>query len=66
MTEAPETFLLAGNHSPLLCLFCYNGPSRISQIMSVHIWLRAETKPNEQRCALTPQKCQVLIEKGEP
>lgn len=32
--------------------------------MSDHIWLRAETKPNEQRRALTPEKCQDLIEKG--
>lgn len=29
-----------------------------------HILLRAETKPNEQRRALTPDKCQELIEKG--
>ena len=30
-----------------------------------HIWLRAETKPNEQRRALTPDKCRELIEKGK-
>lgn len=29
-----------------------------------HIWLRAETKPNEQRRALTPDKCKLLLEKG--
>ena len=29
-----------------------------------HIWLRAETKPNEQRRALTPDKCRLLLEKG--
>lgn len=32
--------------------------------MSDHIWLRAETKPHEQRRALTPEKCKDLIEKG--
>ena len=33
---------------------------------SNHIWLRAETKPNEQRRALTPEKCRLLVEKGKP
>ncbi len=29
-----------------------------------HIWLRAETKPQEQRTALTPTKAKVLLEAG--
>ena len=34
-------------------------------IMSkVHIWLRAETKPDEQRTALTPEGAQALIKAG--
>ena len=32
---------------------------------SIHIWLRAETKPNERRRALTPEKCRLLVERGE-
>ncbi|XP_068722799.1 uncharacterized protein [Montipora capricornis] len=31
---------------------------------ALHIWLRAETKPNEQRRALTPDKCRLLVERG--
>ncbi|XP_067055325.1 uncharacterized protein [Acropora muricata] len=31
---------------------------------SIHIWLRAETKPNERRRALTPEKCRLLVERG--
>ncbi|TPX58163.1 saccharopine dehydrogenase (NAD+, L-lysine-forming) [Powellomyces hirtus] len=30
----------------------------------VHLWLRAETKRNERRTALTPSVCRKLIEKG--
>ena len=29
-----------------------------------HIWLRAETKPNEQRTPLTPRGAKTLIDKG--
>lgn len=32
--------------------------------MSVHLWLRAETKPMEQRTALPPQHAQKLLELG--
>ena len=32
--------------------------------MTTHIWLRAETKPSEQRTALTPQYAQMLREAG--
>lgn len=31
----------------------------------VHLWLRAESKENEQRTHLTPEKCQELIQAGE-
>ncbi|CAB4432190.1 unnamed protein product [Rhizophagus irregularis] len=30
----------------------------------VHLWLRAETKLNEHRAALTPSACKVLLENG--
>ncbi|XP_031562025.1 saccharopine dehydrogenase [NAD(+), L-lysine-forming]-like [Actinia tenebrosa] len=30
----------------------------------VHLWLRAETKENEQRTHLTPQKCRELLQSG--
>ena len=30
----------------------------------LHLWLRAETKPNEQRTALTPDAAKVLMEHG--
>ncbi|RHZ81060.1 hypothetical protein Glove_124g23 [Diversispora epigaea] len=30
----------------------------------VKLWLRAETKPNEHRSALTPSTCQILLQKG--
>ncbi|KAH6573555.1 hypothetical protein BSLG_004846 [Batrachochytrium salamandrivorans] len=32
--------------------------------MSVHLWLRAETKKNEQRAALTPLVCKALLAHG--
>jgi saccharopine dehydrogenase (NAD+, L-lysine-forming) len=32
--------------------------------MSVHVWLRAETKPLERRTALTPESAEVLVEAG--
>ena len=32
--------------------------------MSIHIWLRAETKPNEKRTPLIPEGAKRLIEKG--
>jgi len=32
--------------------------------MTVKLWLRAETKPNEHRSALTPSVCEHLIKKG--
>lgn len=31
---------------------------------NTHIWLRAETKPQEQRTALTPKNAKTLLEKG--
>ena len=30
----------------------------------VHLWLRAETKKNEQRSALTPKIASTLLKKG--
>ena len=32
--------------------------------MTAHIWLRAETKDNEERSALTPRAAKVLLEAG--
>ncbi len=32
--------------------------------MSVKIWLRAETKPQEERSALTPETARTLLEVG--
>ena len=37
------------------------GPS----IMSVHLWLRAETKPNERRTHITPERCEDLVKAGK-
>ncbi|KAK5672463.1 Saccharopine dehydrogenase [Batrachochytrium dendrobatidis] len=33
-------------------------------VSQVHLWLRAETKNNEQRTALTPSVCKTLLAKG--
>lgn len=32
---------------------------------SIHLWLRAESKENEQRTHLTPEKCQELLQAGK-
>lgn len=37
------------------------GPS----IMAVHLWLRAETKPNERRTHITPERCKDLVKAGK-
>lgn len=33
--------------------------------MAVHLWLRAEKKPNERRTHLTPERCKDLLNAGE-
>ncbi|KAM7432200.1 Saccharopine dehydrogenase [Porites harrisoni] len=32
--------------------------------MAVHLWLRAETKPNERRTHITPERCKDLVQAG--
>ena len=34
-------------------------------IMAVHLWLRAETKPNERRTHITPERCKDLVQAGK-
>ena len=34
-------------------------------IMAVHLWLRAEKKPNERRTHITPERCKDLVKAGE-
>ena len=34
--------------------------------MAVHLWLRAETKPNERRTHHTPEKCKELVKADKP
>ena len=34
-------------------------------VMAVHLWLRAETKPNERRTHITPERCQDLVQAGK-
>ena len=33
--------------------------------MAVHLWLRAEKKPNERRTHITPERCKDLVKAGE-
>ncbi|CAH3191906.1 unnamed protein product [Porites evermanni] len=52
-------------------LFCY--PARkqtfrendVRLVMAVHLWLRAETKPNERRTHITPERCKDLVQAGK-
>ena len=37
----------------------------VQVVMAVHLWLRAEKKPNERRTHLTPEKCKELVKAGE-
>lgn len=37
----------------------------VRSIMAVHLWLRAEKKPNERRTHLTPEKCKELVKAGK-
>ena len=34
-------------------------------VMAVHLWLRAETKPNERRTHITPERCKDLVQAGK-
>ena len=34
-------------------------------MMAVHLWLRAETKPNERRTHITPERCKDLVKAGK-
>lgn len=36
----------------------------VQVVMAVHLWLRAEKKPNERRTHLTPEKCKKLVKAG--
>lgn len=36
----------------------------VQVVMAVHLWLRAEKKPNERRTHLTPEKCKELVKAG--
>ena len=52
-------------------LFCY--PARkqtfrgndVRFVTAVHLWLRAETKPNERRTHITPERCKDLVQAGK-
>ena len=37
----------------------------VRSIMAVHLWLRAEKKPNERRTHITPERCKDLVKAGE-
>ena len=39
--------------------------ANVRSIMApVHLWLRAETKPNERRTHITPERCKDLVQAG--
>ena len=39
--------------------------ANVRSIMAVHLWLRAEKKPNERRTHITPERCKDLVKAGE-